>query len=80
MRQAKAFIAEMQECWNWQTGMTKEHVSTDVWVQVPSPALKCEVPNPRQFLRKGSETSLFCALKKTGCKAGFFQAILGSDW
>ena len=24
----------MRSCWNWQTGMTKDHVSTDVRVQV----------------------------------------------
>ena len=26
----------MRECWNWQTGMTKDHVSKGVGVQVPS--------------------------------------------
>lgn len=29
-----------RKCWNWQTGMTKDHVSTDVRVQVPFSALK----------------------------------------
>gem|GEM_PF-5384726 len=28
----------MRSCWNWQTGMTKDHVSTDVRVQVPPTA------------------------------------------
>lgn len=30
----------MRKCWNWQTGMTKDHVSTDVRVQVPFSALR----------------------------------------
>ena len=43
----KSKTDNMRECWNWQTGMTKDHVSTDVRVQVPFPAsqksskLKC---------------------------------------
>ena len=28
------FERMMRSCWNWQTGMTKDHVSTDVRVQV----------------------------------------------
>ena len=32
----------MRECWNWQTGMTKDHVSKGVGVQVPSLAPKIQ--------------------------------------
>ena len=32
-------IKDMRECWNWQTGQTKDLVVIAiVWVQVPSPA------------------------------------------
>lgn len=46
----------MRECWNWQTGQTKDLVIVAiVWVQVPSPAL-----NILEFIRvlsilKGNE-------------------------
>ena len=30
----KVILHELRSCWNWQTGMTKDHVSTDVRVQV----------------------------------------------
>ena len=29
----------MHDCWNWKTGMTKDHVSQGVWVRVPNCAL-----------------------------------------
>ena len=40
----------MRECWNWQTGMTKDHVSTDVRVQVPFSALSKLIVNAVSFL------------------------------
>ncbi len=41
----------MRECWNWQTGQTKDLVVIAiVWVQVPSPAGLRKVSNP-EFIR-----------------------------
>ena len=45
------FERMMRSCWNWQTGMTKDHVSTDVRVQVSYSALNEDNLNPpRRFM------------------------------
>ena len=49
----------MRSCWNWQTGMTKDHVSTDVRVQVSYSAL---VSGP--FVRKYEGPTL-CLYRKS---------------
>ena len=42
-RKVISFFSFMRLCWNWNTGMAKDHMPQGLGVQVPSTAPKCDI-------------------------------------